>query len=72
MRYPTAAAATAATAATGRSGRERCRETDVQAEDLAKEKAQLVVQGTTILHLWQIGFNLYLHCYNWWGGGAKL
>ena len=58
MRYPTAAAATAATAATGRRRREQCRETDVRAEDLAKEDAaqlaQVVVQGTALLRLWQI------------------
>ena len=53
MRYPTAAAATAATAATGRRRREQCRETDVRAEDLAKEDA-VVVQGTALLRLWQI------------------
>ena len=41
-------------AAPGHSGRERCRGDHVQAEDLAKEKAQLVVQRTTLLHLRQI------------------
>ena len=35
--------------------RERCREEEVQAGEVAKENAaQVVVQGTTLLHLWQI------------------